>query len=304
MIPTLQVGAVTGTAAITLGISSFRATFRKTLRCPRFCRPGSDNTSTRSRPRTFPTGWQKPRLPPEGFPRESLQDLHGGPGTSIGASTLDAAEVVIYPCRLDNNCTPMPTLFSRHPLLLQTAYSELMRQAMEQPFLLVGTPGSVGLRDVKGHPFYYRQYYDAQGKKRAEYLGAAGDDQAEARVAGVRDQIAVTKGLLKEARVLAQQGYVRADQRTGAILAALANHGLFRAGAVLVGSHAFGALLNAVGVMGAAFFTEDVDIARNKPPEAFVILKAGASGSPALAAELTELCKNGLAPYKYPRWIN
>ncbi len=39
-------------------------------------------------------------------------------------------------------------------------------------------------------------------------------------------------------------------------------------------------------------------------PEAFVILKEGVTGNPALAAELSELCKNGLAPYKYPRWIN
>ncbi len=39
-------------------------------------------------------------------------------------------------------------------------------------------------------------------------------------------------------------------------------------------------------------------------PEAFVILKDGREGTDALAAELLELCKNGLAPYKYPRWIN
>ena len=39
-------------------------------------------------------------------------------------------------------------------------------------------------------------------------------------------------------------------------------------------------------------------------PEAFVILKDGKTASPALAAELSEFCKNGLAPYKYPRWIN
>jgi len=37
-------------------------------------------------------------------------------------------------------------MFSRHPMLLQTAFSELKRQASEQPFLLVGTPGSVGTR--------------------------------------------------------------------------------------------------------------------------------------------------------------
>ncbi len=39
-------------------------------------------------------------------------------------------------------------------------------------------------------------------------------------------------------------------------------------------------------------------------PEAFVVLKEGQAGSVTLAAELMELCKNGLAPYKYPRWIN
>ena len=39
-------------------------------------------------------------------------------------------------------------------------------------------------------------------------------------------------------------------------------------------------------------------------PEAFVVLKEGRAGNAALAAELKEFCKDGLAPYKYPRWIN
>ena len=39
-------------------------------------------------------------------------------------------------------------------------------------------------------------------------------------------------------------------------------------------------------------------------PEAFVIFKDGKTGSVALAAELSEFCKSGVAPYKYPRWIN
>lgn len=39
-------------------------------------------------------------------------------------------------------------------------------------------------------------------------------------------------------------------------------------------------------------------------PEAFVILKDGKTRNVALAAELSEFCKSGLAPYKYPRWIN
>ncbi len=39
-------------------------------------------------------------------------------------------------------------------------------------------------------------------------------------------------------------------------------------------------------------------------PEAFVVLKQGVVGDDALKAALTDLCKAGLAPYKYPRWIN
>jgi hypothetical protein len=158
----------------------------------------------------------------------------------------------------------MPALFSRHPLVLQTAYAELKRLAMEQEFLLVGTPGSVGVRVVAGREFLYRQFYDAQGRKAAEYIGSVGDPEALRRAEAVRGQIAIANGLAREARHLARLGYVRADGRIGAILAALANHGLFRAGITLVGSHAYGALLNDLGVAAAAFRTEDVDIARDR----------------------------------------
>jgi benzoate-CoA ligase family protein len=39
-------------------------------------------------------------------------------------------------------------------------------------------------------------------------------------------------------------------------------------------------------------------------PEAFVVLRDGRQGSDAIATELLDLCKTGLAPYKYPRWIH
>lgn len=154
------------------------------------------------------------------------------------------------------------SLFSRHPLLLQTAFSELKRQAFEQRFLLIGSPGSVGTREVGGRPFLYRQFYDAEGRKAAQYLGPADDVDAVARAATTRAQITLMNALVKDARLLTERGYVRTDPRTNAIVAVLANRGLFRAGAVLVGSHAYGALLNELGVRAASFTTEDVDIAR------------------------------------------
>jgi hypothetical protein len=47
-------------------------------------------------------------------------------------------------------------------------------------------------------------------------------------------------------------------------LASLHNNGLFRAGALLIGSHAYGALLNALGVRAVPYATEDLDIARRE----------------------------------------
>ena len=39
-------------------------------------------------------------------------------------------------------------------------------------------------------------------------------------------------------------------------------------------------------------------------PEAFVVLNDPANAGDALAQDLLEHCKDGLARYKYPRWIN
>lgn len=153
-------------------------------------------------------------------------------------------------------------LFSRQPAVLGVAYADLKRQALEEAVVLVGTPGSVTTRIVSGRPYLHRQFYDANGAKCSEYLGAADDPEVVARAETMRERIARANGMLKDARLLASQGYVRADARTGAIVAALANHGLFRAGARLVGSHAYGVLLNDAGVRAVGFATEDVDIAR------------------------------------------
>jgi hypothetical protein len=155
-------------------------------------------------------------------------------------------------------------LFSAHPLVLETAYSDLKRLASEQREILVGTPGSVSVREVNGRPFLYRQFYDAQGKKRSDYLGPVGDAEAEARAAATREAIETTSDLLVRARLLARQGYVRVDTKSGAVIAAVAHRGLFRAGAVLVGSHAYGVLLNELGARAAPFATGDVDLARGE----------------------------------------
>jgi benzoate-CoA ligase len=63
-----------------------------------------------------------------------------------------------------------------------------------------------------------------------------------------------------------------------------------------------GALQSHPGVLEAAVVAwpdEDKLI----KPKAFVVLKSAQAASQALAASLQEHCKERLAPYKYPRWI-
>lgn len=153
----------------------------------------------------------------------------------------------------------MPALFSKHPFALQAAFAELKRRASEQLRLLVGTPGSVVVRTGA---FLYRDFYGPDGKKAGEYIGPVADDAAQAHADEIREQIALANALIEEAALLSRNGYVRIEARANAILAALANNGLFRAGALLVGSHAYGAILNDLGARAFATATEDVDVAR------------------------------------------
>lgn len=158
----------------------------------------------------------------------------------------------------------MALLFTRHPMPLQAAFAELKRRACEQPFLLVGTPGSIVVRSTKGREFLYRDYYGPDGKKAGDYVGPVSDAAAEARATELREQIGLANALITEGALLSQNGYVRVEPRTNAILAALANNGFFGAGALLVGAHSYGVLLNDLGVRAAATATEDIDVARAK----------------------------------------
>ncbi|MAF48879.1 MAG: benzoate-CoA ligase family protein [Rhodospirillales bacterium] len=63
------------------------------------------------------------------------------------------------------------------------------------------------------------------------------------------------------------------------------------------------ALIEHPEVLEAAVVGREDDTGLVKP-EAWVVLKEGNEQSAALADEIREQCKNNLAPYKYPRWVN
>jgi hypothetical protein len=155
-------------------------------------------------------------------------------------------------------------LYSAHSPPLTVLHSEIERYALAQPAVFVGTGGSVIEREnAGGFRFYARTYYDGDGKKREAYIGGpVGGPEADAAAADVRLRIRELKAFVASLRMLGREGYNLVDPKTYGTLASLHNHGIFSAGGLLVGSHAYGVLLNRLGVRAAAYVTEDVDIAR------------------------------------------
>lgn len=168
-------------------------------------------------------------------------------------------------------------LYRRHSLGLAAIHSDLENHAAAQEEVLTGTPGSVIVRrNAAGSTFYVRQHYDALRRKRDRYLaGPAGSPEADAIADRWRARIAESNDVIRSAKMLLREGYHGLEPKPFAAIAPLVDHGLFRAGAVLVGSHAFGAIANKLGIRVSAFPTEDIDIAR---PQALKLAASAPGG--------------------------
>lgn len=158
----------------------------------------------------------------------------------------------------------MPELYVEHAPALTTLFADLETFALQNREAFPGTAGSIAERkNAAGVPFYAHRFYDGEGKQRERYLaGPIGSSKADAAAQALRERIAELKQLVPSLRLLAREGFNRVNTRTYATIAVLHNHGVFEAGGILVGTHAYSALLNSLGVRVASYVTEDVDIAR------------------------------------------
>jgi hypothetical protein len=87
-------------------------------------------------------------------------------------------------------------------------------------------------------------------------------------------EIDLAKALASGSGNLRLFGYQRIDRNPAAVLEVFFNRGLTEGGLVLVGSHAYGALLNELGINAPGYKTQDIDVARAQPlsialPESF-----------------------------------
>ena len=166
----------------------------------------------------------------------------------------------------------------RFGLSFRTAYAQAKELALAQREVPLATPGAIQIERRGNSRFVYRYRYDAAGKRLADYLGPEGERETNARLEAVSDEIRAAAAFSSASRDLRKIGFYGADNSTLVTVARLFNAGIFRGGALLVGSHAFGALMNELGATVPHPMTEDVDIARAGRIEVAALPKDGFLG--------------------------
>jgi hypothetical protein len=144
----------------------------------------------------------------------------------------------------------------------QTAYAELADQvqALEVHASLVGLSGAFHKRTLKGREYWYFGYRDIDGTGRMVYIGPNTE-----RIQGlvVRFEAQKQSGtLIPQANAAIALGCVATMPKHFKLIKRLADYGMFRAGGILVGTHAFLAYGNMLGIRWTdGGLTLDVDFA-------------------------------------------
>ena len=156
----------------------------------------------------------------------------------------------------------MPDLYQDLSLTAQTAYAEVLDQvhALELD-ALSGLTGAFHRRTIKGHEYIYFGYRDPiGGVQRRVYIGPA-DDRVNALVARF-NEVKAPKRLMPNAQAALALGCAGTLPKHYRIVRQLASYGFFKAGGVLIGTHAFVAMANMLGVRWiGSDRTLDVDFA-------------------------------------------
>lgn len=161
-------------------------------------------------------------------------------------------------------------------LSAQTAYAELFSQtqAFELDNALAGLVGAFHKRTLKERDYWYFAYRDIDQRLRMVYVGP--DNERVRSLVARFSEGKQEKPLAPPARMAIAAGCTPVAPKHFRIIRRLAEYGFFRAGGILIGTHAFLAMGNMLGVRwrdGAS--TLDVDFAH-----------AGQNVSVALPADL------------------
>jgi hypothetical protein len=169
-----------------------------------------------------------------------------------------------------------PALYTELPLSAQTAYAQLVDAALGAALLrsVADLPGSFNAKTVKGRTYWYFQYTEPAGKLRQVYVGP--DNEAVRRLMQRRREPSAAQALGPLARAAIALGCTAVLPRHHRVIRRLADYGFFDAGGLLVGTHAFLAYGNMLGLRwGGPERTQDIDFAH--PGKALALLLPGDS---------------------------
>lgn len=134
-----------------------------------------------------------------------------------------------------------------HQNTFQTLFTSALDRALGQHTIPTHSPGSVTHKTIQGESYAYWRVYQADGRRTEEYLGKRDDPATNAIVAERQALGQARSALSKDAKTLRKAGFAAVDNSVAVTLVAMFNAGLFAHGGVLLGAHAFGALLNHLG---------------------------------------------------------
>jgi len=153
-------------------------------------------------------------------------------------------------------------LFESLSLSAQTSYAQLFdaAQSAELARSVASLQGSFASKKVKGKTYWYFQHTDVSGRLRQIYVGPDNPRTRElVRVHGGTNPAKRNQQLVNAATALGCEPILLPHFR---VIRRLADYGFFNAGGVLVGTHAFLAFGNMLGVRwGETSRTQDVDFA-------------------------------------------
>jgi hypothetical protein len=158
----------------------------------------------------------------------------------------------------------------KQPAETQTLFAELSERlrALEGARCFASLSGTFSKKRVRGDDYWYFKTSEGASGQREYFVGA---DTDETRVlmrgyAAGREEIrAAHESIERLCAMLRQGGAMLTDTRSARVLAGLASAGVFRLGAVLVGTHAFIALGNVLGVRWqSGLHTQDIDLAASR----------------------------------------
>jgi hypothetical protein len=156
----------------------------------------------------------------------------------------------------------MNPLYAEQSLSTQTAYAQLLDAALgaERVRGFSDLQGSFNAKWVKGRKYWYFQFTEPSGKLHQVYVGP--DGEPVQRLMAQKDAPSAAAALGPLARSAMALGNTAVLPRHFRVIRRLADYGFFRAGGVLIGTHAFIAFGNSLGVRwGDASRTQDIDFA-------------------------------------------